>query len=518
MSGNNKLSKRRIESSDEDNDGNAIRVSSESEENGEETTTPFPYEIIYSGLVLKKEYVLLKKIGFGNNAGVWMTYQISTQSYFAIKIQDYKCYQDGCREVAIIKKINDYSKTNKNKNFYCVKMLDFFVYEEDEETKYVCSIYDLYAGSVQELLNDGKYKYGLPIPIVKKIIKQLLTALETLHGQLEIIHTDIKPENILYKGIPEYHEKIIKLFTESDFQKKYEAIRNKYIDHEDRFMEELDILALDSVKTIYKVITSVNANEEFIPDDENYDEDDIIEGEDDDNYSSEDEDSDNSNTFNEREQSVDDDIESLDYCTMHDLETEVRYETTDVLNNRINSKDKDTIIDDMYVQNCQIALTDFGNSYFFSKRTRNEIQDRRYRAPEVILDFNYKYACDIWSVSCVTFELLTGFVLFEPLDVPINRDIHHLFLMERYLGKIPLSMKKASKRNRFLFDKKRNYHIKNVEPFKVVPLRNRLVKQFLFTESEADEINDFIMCGLIYNPNERLNASEMLKHPWLTKL
>ena len=42
-------------------------------------------------------------------------------------------------------------------------MLDYFVYAEDDETKYVCSVYDLYAGSIQMVLNEGKYKYGLPI-------------------------------------------------------------------------------------------------------------------------------------------------------------------------------------------------------------------------------------------------------------------------------------------------------------------------------------------------------------------
>ncbi|XP_005431558.2 SRSF protein kinase 1-like, partial [Geospiza fortis] len=38
---------------------------------------------------------------------------------------------------------------------------------------------------------------GLPLPCVKKIIKQVLQGLDYLHTKCRIIHTDIKPENIL---------------------------------------------------------------------------------------------------------------------------------------------------------------------------------------------------------------------------------------------------------------------------------------------------------------------------------
>ncbi|XWV25671.1 hypothetical protein QJ856_gp0082 [Tupanvirus deep ocean] len=513
----------------EDNDheefDDTLPVSEESDPNSgsedyvDEETMPIPEENIYPGLVLREDFVLLKKIGFGNNASVWMSYHISKKTFIAMKIQDYQCYHDGCREVAIIKKINSYCKENQNKNIYCVNMLDYFVYEEDEETRYVCSVYDLYAGSIQMVLNSGKHKYGLPIDVVKKITRQLLTALATLHGELKIIHTDIKPENILFKGTPDDHLKIIELFYASGFHDKYNGLLEAFKENKSRFLEELEVLAIDSVKEICALDTNVDGgDEEFIPDDDDINEDDIIEGEDDvfDEYDNEyDEDDENNKCFNERKQSVDDVIEHLDYKDIHDLEVEGEYDFHAVLNNRPNTTDKKEIIDDKYVTNCETALTDFGNSYFYEKRTKNEIQDRRYRAPEVVHDFNYGYACDIWSLSCVVFELLTGFPLFEPADCPLNKDIHHLFLMEKMLGPIPIQMKKASKRSKFLYDKNRNYHIKNVQEFQQTPLKERLVKQFLFTEEDAEQIYDFLMCGLRYDPSERMTAKEMLEHPWI---
>lgn len=511
----NKFNKKRQDLSSEseaesNSDERTLPVSDETES---EETMPIPEEIIYPGLVLAEDYVLLKKIGFGNNATVWMAYHVSAKTYVAIKIQCHECYNDGCREVAIIRKINDYCK-KKNEDIHCVTMLNFFAYEADSDRKFVCSVYDLYAGSLQMLLDSGKYKYGLPIPVVKSIIRQLLIALSTLHGTLAIIHTDIKPQNILFKGVPEYHNTIITAFSTSGFDQKYEEIKKDYQDNHERFTEELDILALDSIKCLSDIDVMIQT-EEFIPD-ESEDSDDFINGESDDSsYNSEYSDSEDTHAFNERNQSINDVIEILDYKEMHDFDKETDYDFDSVLNNRHTSSDKESCIDDKYVDNCQIALTDFGNAYFFDKRTKNEVQDRFYRAPEVILDFNYKYACDMWSVACVTFELLTGFVLFEVEETPINKDINHLYLIEKNLGKMPLKMKKTSKRHNFLFDKKRNYHIKNLEPFVEVPLRDRLVNQFLFTDQEANDINDFLTCGLCYNPEDRFNASELLKHVWL---
>mgnify|MGYP003545840903 FL=1 len=131
------------------------------------------------------------------------------------------------------------------------------------------------------------------------------------------------------------------------------------------------------------------------------------------------------------------------------------------------------------------------------------------------MDYNYGYACDIWSVGCVTFELLTGYPLFDPEKEPLNRDIHHLYLYEKILGPMPILLKKKSRRSKFLFDKKRNYHSKNIEPFEQMSIKTSLVKQFLFDEKEADEITNFLLSILQYMSNERPTAKELLQHSWL---
>lgn len=48
-----------------------------------------------------------------------------------------------------------------------------------------------------------KYDYkGIPIHMVREITKQCLMGLDYLHRVCKIIHTDLKPENVVF-GLPE---------------------------------------------------------------------------------------------------------------------------------------------------------------------------------------------------------------------------------------------------------------------------------------------------------------------------
>lgn len=44
-----------------------------------------------------------------------------------------------------------------------------------------------------------KYDYrGIPLPVVRRIAKQLLLGLDYMHRVCGIIHTDLKPENVVF--------------------------------------------------------------------------------------------------------------------------------------------------------------------------------------------------------------------------------------------------------------------------------------------------------------------------------
>ena len=57
-------------------------------------------------------------------------------------------------------------------------------------------VFEVMGVTLLELIKRYDYK-GLPIPLVRVITKQILIGLDFLHRICHIIHTDMKPENIL---------------------------------------------------------------------------------------------------------------------------------------------------------------------------------------------------------------------------------------------------------------------------------------------------------------------------------
>ncbi|XP_060178271.1 uncharacterized protein LOC132608230 [Lycium barbarum] len=59
-------------------------------------------------------------------------------------------------------------------------------------------------------------------------------------------------------------------------------------------------------------------------------------------------------------------------------------------------------------------LVDFGNACWTYKQFTDNIQTRQYRCPEVIVGSKYSTSADLWSFACICFELATGDALFDP--------------------------------------------------------------------------------------------------------
>jgi serine/threonine-protein kinase SRPK3 len=145
-----------------------------------------------------------------------------------------------------------------------------------------------------------------------------------------------------------------------------------------------------------------------------------------------------------------------------------------------------------------------------------DIQTRYYRAPEIILGYDYDARCDMWSVGCMLFELLTGKILFDPhREDRFSTDRCHLFNMICILGKIPEDLVKKSKYYINFF--KANGQLKgDVPKIKYIPLY-AIIRDCLKDRSEYDNdilfnVTDLIYKLLEYDPYKRPNAKEALTH------
>lgn len=74
--------------------------------------------------------------------------------------------------------------------------------------KHVCMVFEVLGESLLSLMKRFNYR-GLPVNMVKRITRQVLDGLAFLHDTCGIVHTDIKPENILIciPDVEDYLEK-----------------------------------------------------------------------------------------------------------------------------------------------------------------------------------------------------------------------------------------------------------------------------------------------------------------------
>merc|ERR1719231_1565193 len=84
-----------------------------------------------------------------------------------------------------------------------VQLIDYFEHY-GPNGKHVCMVFETMGPNVLALIKRYNFK-GIPLDIVRKVAAHTLIGLDYLHRICGIIHTDLKPENVLVscpKGVP----------------------------------------------------------------------------------------------------------------------------------------------------------------------------------------------------------------------------------------------------------------------------------------------------------------------------
>jgi serine/threonine-protein kinase SRPK3 len=78
---------------------------------------------------------------------------------------------------------------------HVVSLLDHFKHKGPNGT-HVCMVFEVLGENLLGLIKRYEYR-GIPEPIVREVGRQILLGLDYLHRECGIIHTDLKPENVL---------------------------------------------------------------------------------------------------------------------------------------------------------------------------------------------------------------------------------------------------------------------------------------------------------------------------------
>ncbi len=167
-----------------------------------------------------------------------------------------------------------------------------------------------------------------------------------------------------------------------------------------------------------------------------------------------------------------------------------------------------------FLQQSRAVVVDLGNACWTHRHFSEDIQTRQYRAPEVLLGHKYDTSADMWSLGCITFELLTGDLLFDPREgSDYDRDEDHLAMFQELLGKMPKKIACNGKYSKNFFNRKGE--LKHIKSLKFWPVEDVLAEKYHFSSKDAEEIANFMIPLLEYDVKERATAQDCLRHKWL---
>ena len=417
--------------------------------------------------IFDNRYIMIKRIGNGSYASVWICYDVHTMKYYAMKINNRYDHKVAVKETNIYNVIKSYNSP------YIMTIIKSF--DHNDDGKYRCFVMELMACSLYDIIK--RNTSGIKFQYMIKCVEQILKGLCEIHKH-NVIHGDIKPENILLSGINMKQKELFKKLELGKLIKSKIRGKNGFNDEgvQNKIIKELE--------------KKMSKDKENISDDTD----------------------DSINT--DSEIGV---IEKFSISSCDSIDSYTDY--SDATDNNSIISDNGCDINELF-KDLQIKITDMGNSILPGHKKKCSIQTCYYRAPEILLGINYDTSIDIWALGCTMYELLTGNILFNADNYEGNTIRHHLFLIIKKIGLIPEKIIKISNQKDIFF----TTDMQRIKGYKSIDLSEPLWKD-LQTIAHNNNLNPdtqinfikLIMGMLSLDPKTRLTAKDALQNPLFTK-
>jgi len=546
---------------DEEEEEEEILGSDDDEQEAPSDYVKGGYHPVKIGDLFHNRYHVIRKLGWGHFSTVWLCWDLQDKKFVALKVVKSASHytETALDEIKLLKCVRETDENDALRE-RTVMLLDDFKISGVNGT-HVCMVFEVLGHNLLKFIIRNNYQ-GMPLQNVKIMMKQVLEGLHYLHTKCQIIHTDIKPENVLV-CVDESHIKRIaaeatqhqklglklpgsamstapKELRKVDLSAKMSKSKKKKLKKREKrnqqLMEEAmqHVMETENKVTVENGVTAVDGGAATTenndtttavdtpvetetaptvdtPCEETQGDTPVQNGTHTaaDNAEENDDNADSKSTKSEAMSVTSPDEEKIPVTpsTPMDPLTAMmdQVQTTD-------SKKPDPCTE--VVPELTVKIADLGNACWVHHHFTEDIQTRQYRSLEVLLGAGYGTPADIWSTACMAFELATGDYLFEPHSgEDYTRDEDHLAHIIELAGYIPRNIALSGKYSKEYFRKTGELrHITKLKPW---PLYDVLTEKYEWDPKTAKEFSDWLIPMLAFEPSERATAMDCINHPFL---